>query len=359
MSDKSTDEENKIRKALFGNGTFAGGLISQVHIGGQTYQKKINGVLQFHTTGPQAGQPKMVRQNSYTNIREVLKKFEFDGTNVTPIVDHQNHYHIYLRPPVRQEIISTQMLTADDSGNTLDISQPLADPLALGAHALTQSNFAQPTVEIGEEIMFTMEIPYVPVYEAPITVVQAANGSAGEAVQGAAVLAVASTKPDYIFTDCYQIGQDVPSYSAIRSIDPAGRLTNEFLRHLNERQVETASKSTRILEGPKHGKLSTEVADNGYQFFAYFPNPGYIGKDRVVFLVEVDGKRYKVVTTLLVVKNFEYRDDPCPLPDIHYGSGRSRPSAQGNGMDIETTSTTALASWLRVAQLDHCCPVKS
>lgn len=179
---------------------------------------------------------------------------------------------------------------------------------------------AESTVEIGEEIMFTIEIPYVPEYEATITV-QAANKSVGEATQGQAVLvAGASTKPDYIFMNCYQIGQDVPSYSAIRSIDPAGSLGNHI--RLNDLQVDIASKSTKVLEEPKHGMLSKEVADNGYQFFAYFPNPDYTGKDRVVFLVEGDGKRYKVVTTLLVVKNFEYREDPCPLPDIHYGPGR-------------------------------------
>ncbi|MDD2776159.1 MAG: hypothetical protein PHU06_09395 [Gallionella sp.] len=46
-----------------------------------------------------------------------------------------------------------------------------------------------------------------------------------------------------------------------------------------------------LLVGPTHGKIEN---------FGYIPNHGFLGQDKVIHLVELDGKRIKVITTLYV-----------------------------------------------------------
>jgi hypothetical protein len=61
--------------------------------------------------------------------------------------------------------------------------------------------------------------------------------------------------------------------------------------------------------------MREETANTGYRFFGYDQNPGFLGKDRAVFLVEAGGKRYKVIANLLVTHGLGTSiPDPCP-PD--------------------------------------------
>jgi hypothetical protein len=46
-----------------------------------------------------------------------------------------------------------------------------------------------------------------------------------------------------------------------------------------------------ILEYPKHGVLQATDDESYY----YFPDTGYLGKDHVTFLVEIDGRKFKVI----------------------------------------------------------------
>lgn len=48
---------------------------------------------------------------------------------------------------------------------------------------------------------------------------------------------------------------------------------------------------TGILEAPKHGKLTAQFV-HGYD---YKPDADYLGRDRIVFWVEVAGSRYRVI----------------------------------------------------------------
>ena len=133
-----------------------------------------------------------------------------------------------------------------------------------------------------------------------------------------------SAAPHFILKHCKQIGQDTDLDSATRSINPAYALRNYL--YWSEAQNIAAAQTVIVLQSPKHGSVDIGVAENGYRVFASRPAAGYVGKDHVVFGVELEGKRYQVVTTLLVVKEFEYQASPgpCPEAEMRYGPASQR-----------------------------------
>ena len=133
-----------------------------------------------------------------------------------------------------------------------------------------------------------------------------------------------SAAPHFILKRCYQIGQDTELDSATRTLNPAHALKNYL--HWSVDQTIAAGQTVSVLQPPKYGGVEIGVLENGYRFFASRPAAGYVGKDRVVFGVELDGKRYQVDTTLLVVEEFEYQanPDPCPDDQMRYGPASQR-----------------------------------
>ena len=106
---------NAVRAALFGTGQAAGGLISATHIGGvATYTNS-------------AGQ--IVHENPYPNINKILDAL---GINASSIAAHQNHFHIYLRPPELREIDAPSHLLADapSASSTDAASSPTLESVA-------------------------------------------------------------------------------------------------------------------------------------------------------------------------------------------------------------------------------------
>lgn len=63
---------------------------------------------------------------------------------------------------------------------------------------------------------------------------------------------------------------------------------------------------TGVEESPKHGRITVR-AENGYD---YKPTSGYLGRDRIVFWVEVAGKRYRVIQDLAVVEGIADNTPP-------------------------------------------------
>ena len=63
------------------------------------------------------------------------------------------------------------------------------------------------------------------------------------------------------------------------------------------------------LEAPKHGKVVVRKIDHPlaeannpfWDSYTFMPDLGYVGKDRVVYQVEAEGKRYKVILNFWVV----------------------------------------------------------
>lgn len=58
-----------------------------------------------------------------------------------------------------------------------------------------------------------------------------------------------------------------------------------------------------VLEAPKHGALSSDLSPG--KIISYYPDAGYVGKDKVVLLVDIEGYKVKVVYFFKVVSNYE------------------------------------------------------
>ena len=119
-------------------------------------------------------------------------------------------------------------------------------------------------------------------------------------------------RPNYILTDCQEIPEMTPSSSAQRAVDPPGAI-DVYITHRGGKSIRPESAAVTLIEKPKHGVLTEEVANTGYRFFGYDQKPGFVGKDRAVFLVEAGGERYKVVVTLVVTVGAA-PDIPSPCP---------------------------------------------
>jgi len=96
-------------------------------------------------------------------------------------------------------------------------------------------------------------------------------------------------------------------------VSPAAPLQNYWYNKFKEILPIHDAKVT-VLNGPQHGvvydRSQAATADLG-PYFAYAPDHGFIGQDKITFLVEVGGKSVKVVTTLIVVKVAGLHGSPC------------------------------------------------
>lgn len=63
-----------------------------------------------------------------------------------------------------------------------------------------------------------------------------------------------------------------------------------------------------VLQQPKHGTLSKDLSPQNA--ITYYPNPGYIGNDKVVFLVNIDGHKIKVIHTIKVRDLKDFNTNP-------------------------------------------------
>jgi hypothetical protein len=162
----------------------------------------------------------------------------------------------------------------------------------------------------GEELMFTMDVPYIPEQQAPI--VLADKGSAP------------AMQPDYILHGCQAVSssESESPESAERGIDPALVLAlyisrRDYATGDHTDDLRAAVKNPILLEGPKHGRIHV-VDEKGYgRVFRYEPVPNYEGKDSVSFMVEFKGNYYKIVIELVVVEMTDIHVDECPsLPRL-------------------------------------------
>lgn len=123
-------------------------------------------------------------------------------------------------------------------------------------------------------------------------------------------------KPEFIVSDCQQIESGSEPGSAERSVDPAGLLS--IMAGTPKHPIAPDKVKVQLIRGPAHGALKSETSNTGYRFYAYHPSPGYIGKDQLVFVAEADGKIYKVIVTVAVVRSADDHPDQtiCPSSDI-------------------------------------------
>jgi hypothetical protein len=141
----------------------------------------------------------------------------------------------------------------------------------------------------------------------PVVTIQLASVSASQ------VASAEAHKVDMVLADCGAVqGAEAPGGVLGGSLQPAGMFHNYWFETYGK-QWDVADAKVSVLVNPAHGIL--ESFPNKYDLgpaFSYTPENGYLGQDKITFLVEVAGKRVKVVTTLYVVEQVDDNNqEPC------------------------------------------------
>jgi hypothetical protein len=230
-----------------------------------------------------------------------------NNSSLAPLIN------IYLNPP--------GPVPLDPSQNLLSAAIP-ADTATPGATLQAEAqglfDYTQTLIE-GEELMFIMDVPAIPPQQTPIVLAQAAAPDT-------------TTQFDFILKDCQETHSTGDSRSAMRAVDPAYMLKN-YLQNRDRQYVELNAIKTTLLEGTKHGEITTEVDNTGLTFYGYDPEPEYVGNDRAVFMAEFEGKRYKIVIDLKVfLEVIENLPSACPEPRL---IKVTKPSSGANGYRIK------------------------
>jgi hypothetical protein len=156
------------------------------------------------------------------------------------------------------------------------------------------------------------------------------------------VAKAATNKINMTLSDCEGVKAPDDSQRQLGGqLAPAGSYKNYMLDRLKKR-VPIDGAVVTILEQPKHGVVIDGRRDKITAIgptFSYTPNHGFLGQDKVTFLVEVGGKRIKVITTLYVDKN---TSEQC-----EGDAGDVKRISSTNTLDL----TTSLAALLTDTQL--------
>ncbi len=169
--------------------------------------------------------------------------------------------------------------------------------------------------------MFTMDIPYTPIQDAPIVLAQAAVSGAGSNTQ----------QPIYLLKTCDEFQSGVEGWAT-----PAGWLAvslgNQNNRDILDDRTALASIKITLLEAPKHGTFTPDSTGQGY---LYTPEPGYLGNDKAVFMAEFEGKYYKIVENLIVSVAINDTVPLCPAPAPTLIKLNPKPASGSLGIDLE------------------------
>ena len=146
--------------------------------------------------------------------------------------------------------------------------------------------------------MLIMDMPNVPPQAAPVLMQIAAvaqktpNRPDSESLYGS--MGVCAVSPTL---EKMGIGTD-PLFSNGMALSPQSEGLRRLPEAANDVALQKAAKfaSVQILQQPKHGVIVSKDNDS-----FYVPNQGYVGNDKVVFLVNIDGRNVKTVYYLKVV----------------------------------------------------------
>jgi sugar lactone lactonase YvrE len=139
---------------------------------------------------------------------------------------------------------------------------------------------------------------------------------------------------DYLLKVCSEIPTLAEPTSAERGIDPAGTVAVELENRALEKKInrdifgdQAAMSSFKVtqLERPTHGKLVANTSGAGRIYYMYFINDaesGYVGKDKAVFMIEFEGKTYRVVYDMTVGPVEAVGEGSCPPPKLTKINGK-------------------------------------
>ena len=109
-----------------------------------------------------------------------------------------------------------------------------------------------------------------------------------------------------------------PDINAANAFSP---ISAEFLKQIGKTYSGTIEEAKQykatLLVVPKHGEVRS-IDD--YNDWVYLPTVDYEGADRVVFLVENQGKQYKVVINFLVAHIFDENRKVQECESMNFGT---------------------------------------
>jgi hypothetical protein len=184
-------------------------------------------------------------------------------------------------------------------------------------------DYAQAVTQ-GEELMFIMDVPYVPVQDTPIVLVQAATSGDGSTTQ----------QSDYVLKDCMETINGGDPRSAMRAVDPAGMLAVYFEQYKGAKFIDLANIKTILLDGTAHGKITSVVDNTGRTWYRYDAELGYEGEDNAVFIAEYQGMRYKIVVEIKVSTEVDENSPQCPPPKLIKVNRKPVSGALGSDINV-------------------------
>ncbi|MEQ1533296.1 MAG: matrixin family metalloprotease, partial [Sideroxydans sp.] len=134
--------------------------------------------------------------------------------------------------------------------------------------------------------------------------------------------------------------------SAPNDFSPIGQYFLEKIGKPYTGTIEEAGQyKVKLFEMPKHGQA--QLVDEPSQHWTYMPDKGYQGADRAIYLVESQGKQYKVVINFWVVEVLD-EDRPsqyCDSVDFGASNGLSTPPT-----GLKPLSMSDFTAWQNEAQ---------
>jgi hypothetical protein len=125
-----------------------------------------------------------------------------------------------------------------------------------------------------------------------------------------------ATGADYVLEDCQEVVHDLHERGAFNGVSPSGMLESYLRGHDKAKAFKAGRSSYKVtlLENVLHGELLENTPNAGIvssvMHYMYYPKSSYFGKDKAVFMVEFESKRYKVVLDIHVVKYINDGDEP-------------------------------------------------
>lgn len=175
--------------------------------------------------------------------------------------------------------------------------------------------------------MLPMDMPYAPPQQTPIVLAQAAAPGA-------------TAQPDYLLNACEEKPSAGGLITAMNMVDPATLLAVQLEnsgKQFADFTAAVASIKLTQLVATTHGKLIPQPPYAGRVYYEYRSEPGYVGKDQVVFMAQLEGKRYKIVIDLIVTMVINENSPQCPEPQL---IKVIKPSTGSSGYDMGSITIT-------------------
>jgi hypothetical protein len=202
-----------------------------------------------------------------------------------------------------------------------------------------------------ETFLFDMLIPPAPMGQTVQVISQAGGASQAPPVatpkrRGFDSVLTTCKDMEYLYPDSAANSFSPFSLQLLKRLgSPVDGLSPEWLKTLNPKIT--------LLEAPRHGQISV-VSESTYHY-NFAPQKDYEGTDRITYLVEAQGKRFKTVLNILIVPLVSEEYKYCS--DVKFGASQLRfeqfsgtvvGEALGEGPDatVVPNSDAAGYSWL-------------